>query len=221
MTNTIPPAPEDGAAARRLAMAQRLAEIGMALAEDLLVRSKADDAPAPEAMALAYGRVARAVRLSLALAERLEAGEPADGRGVGEPVMSEPVRAGLAQKVKARLRFLVRREEVGQLAGLAIAAAARERLVEAPEVEPLYERLAQRLAEAEQDDATWRERPLGELAARVCADLGVAYDPELWACEAPAADDGEDEDDQGEEADDDPPLARRPAGRRRVLAEGP
>ncbi|MDR3510697.1 MAG: hypothetical protein P4L73_03630, partial [Caulobacteraceae bacterium] len=187
---------------RRLAMVERLAEIGMALAEALLRQvSEPGEAPVAAAdAALAYSRIARAVRLTAALGERIERAlaSGAAASGAASPDGSaQALDAGRAAevtaRVKARLRLQLRKEEVRHVAGCAIAAQAREGVTEGvgeAEVERLMAGLDERMTDRELDDAAWLERPLGELVARLCRDLGVRYDPRLWEDDGGAADDG-------------------------------
>jgi hypothetical protein len=178
-------------ARQRWALANRLAEIGMAMAEGMLEAATQADGrvrPTPEA-AVAFTQLSRAVRLSLVLAGRMqreaEGGEAVGGGGVGGGGLPYgPGFApdeGMVERVKARLRLLTRREEVRGLAEKAIAAEEREGLRDAPEYERLREALGERMDRSDRDELRWAEWPLGELAARICAEVGVRYDDRLWS----------------------------------------
>ncbi len=76
---TAPDAVDAELTARRLEAVDRLVEIGMALAEAMLRQAREPDAPRVFTgdLALAFSRIARAVRLTVLLAQRLEDGLPA------------------------------------------------------------------------------------------------------------------------------------------------
>jgi len=78
-TPAAPDAVDAGLIARRMAAIDRLAEIGMGLAEAL--HRQATEPGAPRVftgdLARAFSRIARAVRLSILLAQRLDDGLPA------------------------------------------------------------------------------------------------------------------------------------------------
>lgn len=182
-------------ARQRWALANRLAEIGMAMAEGMLEAATQADGrvrPTPEA-AVAFTQLSRAVRLSLVLAGRMqreaEGGETVGGGGGagGGGLPYGPGFApdeGMVERVKARLRLLTRREEVRGLAEKAIAAEEREGLRDAPEYERLREALGERMDRSDRDELRWAEWPLGELASRICAEVGVRYDDRLWSVAA-------------------------------------
>lgn len=186
--------------------------------------------------ALAFSRVSRAVRLTVMLAERIEAQARQDARDAeardededadGEPLVGRGGRpAGeVVQRVKTRMLLLSRKDEVRQLVERAIDAgrdagrAPEDGGEEAGEAraERLRAELGVRLESPETDEREWLERPLGEIARRVCADLGVGYDPRLWDGEAGAG--------AAVSGDAVSGAAPRAAGRRRWpywLAEGP
>jgi hypothetical protein len=162
---------------RQLQMLDRLAEVGLQIAEAIganvaqTVQDAPDDAAAERrtarlsAAALAYGRAARAVRMTLALQSKLaDAGGGDDASGPIEiSWMPDPAQAKAAQ-VK-RVQRIVRRV--------------------ADDGEPLdaeaLERLAAETAERLQDEDLYGDllrTPVGEVVARICRDLGL--DPD-WA----------------------------------------
>ncbi len=171
MTGTPLPTDDCGSpatrAAERLAMLRELAQIGMGLARDVARRAQAPGAAAGD-LGLAYGRIARAVRQTLALETRLEDG--IEVRRREDRAAHELQAARLARRTLERRTKLVRRA-VGQ----AIEAEAED----ADRVEYLIDRLDERLDDR-QDDEDFLDRPLGELVARICKDLGVTVDLNLW-----------------------------------------
>jgi hypothetical protein len=170
---------------RRLAMLGELAEIGMGLARDLGRRvaeraagGDADGAPEAAEAALAYARIARAVRLTLALEAKFEAdlkALDAEGRAAAAAARAEAD----DRRATASLRGLARKYEA--LDGLceAIDEQVGEGAGAEREAEALKERLVERLNEFR--DIEFADAPLAELVAGICRDLGVAFDPELWA----------------------------------------
>jgi hypothetical protein len=150
-------------------------------------------APAPEAgapaaagqvvqgdIALAYGRVSRAVRLTAALqaglVEALQAlDEGAARRRIRERADAQRAREAAAAARKARVERiverLIREEARDEAEGDRLADEAYERL----EHDDIYGDLS--------------DRPLGEIVAMICEDLGLAPDwsrlaEEAWAREA-------------------------------------
>jgi hypothetical protein len=135
-----------------MAAVDRLAEIGMGLAEALHRQATEPGAPRLFAgdLALAFSRIARAVRLTILLAQRLDDGLPdlsaaddADARAEAEEAAAE--------------------------------AEPAERLNERETEGPGAER-----GEREADESVWLKRPIGALAAQICRDLDQPYDAALW-----------------------------------------
>ncbi len=155
-------------------MLGELARIGLNMAR-LLERQaeaeaaavEADDAP-PRAtgpdLHLKFNRVARAVRLTLALQARLEAEGLEQARKAQAHDLAERRRLGRARKA-----------EVRRAAELAIATDSPEH-----EKERLFEALDERLDDYEADDACFAERPVGEQVALICRYLGVTLDWSLF-----------------------------------------
>lgn len=194
------PATNDGALRavleRQLVVLGRLAEAGLNIALIVERRAMAADAAAavtpdagPEAahvaapvapsgdVALAYARVSRAVRLTLALQGRvvkeLQAlnEEAAKRRIRGEAEAGRARREAEAQR-KARVERIVER---------LIRAEARDEAEGERLADEAYERL-------DSDDIYGQltERPVSEIIARICRDLGLAPDwtqlaDEAWA----------------------------------------
>lgn len=181
-----PSAPEASPSPRALIERQlwvlgRLAEAGLNLALAIERQGTAEDA-APAAasdVALAYGRVSRAVRLTLALQARtlgdLQAlDEVAARRLDGDRVKAERERQGLVQQRRDCVQRIV------------------ERVIEAETpCETEVDRLADAAAERLEHDDIYGDlttRPVGEIIALVCRDLGLSPDwsrlaQEAWAQE--------------------------------------
>jgi hypothetical protein len=156
--------PSDSAEARterHLRGLAELGEIGMELAR--LVRRQAveqaaasPDGAVDEHLGLVFARIARAVRQTFALEARL----------------AEERRT--ARAAETRLHVERRKTKV---------RTAVERVLDAEadqgDVENLFYDLTERL-ETDYDDADFADRPIGELVARICRDLGVTPDWSLW-----------------------------------------
>jgi hypothetical protein len=174
-----------GYALRQLEMLGELAGIGLdvarAVERQAAGRPAGPEAPAPVFqgdLALAYSRVSRAVRLTLMLQSRLiedmkasdKAG--AEGRAAAEDEAAEiEARFDPAYRMKARVEAIV------------------ERVAEASHDEEAVDDLLRESAERLDDEDLYGdllERPLSELVARLCKDLGLNPDwaelaEELWA----------------------------------------
>jgi len=149
-------------------MLRELAEIGMRLARR--VARQAEEADAGDA-GLVFSRIARAVRQTLALEARLEGELAVLTRKAAverEQAAERAARAPVRERVRIVRRAVAR----------AIEADADE-----DDVEQLFDDLGERLCDRE-DDADFLDRPVGELVALICKDLGVAADPSLWEDEA-------------------------------------
>ena len=169
-------APEDAEARqeRHRRILQELAEIGMQIAR--AVRDEAvaqtDGAEPSRGLAadpgLTYSRIAKAVRLTLALETRL-----ADGL---EKARVERARSHLAAIRQAADEH---QQDVRDYVAEAIEADGVEHRMPRPEVERLLDELDERLEAGEYDDML-DNAPTGELVARICQDLGVEIDWDLW-----------------------------------------
>lgn len=156
--------------ARALALLAELAGIGMALARDLGRRAADDETPLdPAEAALAFSRLSRAVRLTIALEQRLAEAAPARAEAAAR---AWRVRIGHERA----LRAAGRKDEAEALVARALAAEGRDGF----EADAVLEELSERLDEADDDD--WlTDVPIAVMAARICRDLGVAFDPDVWA----------------------------------------
>jgi uncharacterized membrane-anchored protein YjiN (DUF445 family) len=155
----------DARTARHLQGLAELGEIGMELAR--LVRRQAveqaaanPDGAVDEHLGLVFARIARAVRQAFALEARL-----ADDRRT-------------ARAAETRLRVEGRKTKVRTAVERVLDAEASE-----SDAENLFYDLTERL-ETDYDDADFADRPIGELVARICRDLGVTPDWSLWEDQA-------------------------------------
>jgi hypothetical protein len=167
-------------AARRLRTLEELAEIGMEVARvlqrrvlDEAARDADGDQPADAALGLAFTRVSRAVRQTLALEDKLD-------RPPRAPVLSpEAERAAWLADLKASpeiaaLSVMVRKDEVRAKVERTIASEA-----DGSDSERLLADLEERLDDAEAGEDFF-DRPIGEMVAAICRDLGVTRDWNLW-----------------------------------------
>jgi hypothetical protein len=149
---------------RHLRALAELAEIGMDLARE--VRRQALDpseqAPPAADLALTFSRIARAVRQTVALEARLA--EPPQPDHAKRPPLS----------VSDRWRSMRRKREVKEIVSAVIDAEVGEY-----DVEGLYDDLNERLDDGD-EEADFADRPIGELVARICRDLGVTLDWSLF-----------------------------------------
>ena len=192
-------------AARRIAVAHRLVEMGLEVAEAVQRRAlaqmadeaegqDADDGEAAKGRrtdpVAAVERVARTVRLSLALAARL------DG---DEPVRRARARSDEAAEREAEAEARKRAREAREHAELVHAARREDMVFEVLEAtlkaegldrEDVHERaveINERVAES-MSDREWEydyvRRPVGAVIAKLCEDFGLEPDWSLWAEEA-------------------------------------
>jgi hypothetical protein len=168
----IEPQPDEARTQRQLAMLQELAEIGMRLARALEAEALAPaEEPKPPSrfgggdLGLIFSRIARAVRQTLALETRL-AGE-----------------VETARVEHARATTDARRRQVRGYVVEAIEVDAVEHGKTDLDVEWLLGDLNERLDDGAYD-ADFADAPIGDLVARICADLGVTPDWSLWEDQA-------------------------------------
>lgn len=163
--------PREARAARRLAVLERLAEIGMVLAEDLsrrvgetLERGEPLDGGA---VALEFSRVSRSVRQTVGLAARLDQDREA---------LAKMFAAEREARQKAREdRIEGRRDAVRDAVLHAVDQAGGGQR----KIERLCEALDERLEDPREDD-DFADLPVSTLVGRICAALGVAADWDLW-----------------------------------------
>ncbi|MDR3508772.1 MAG: hypothetical protein P4L64_12815 [Caulobacteraceae bacterium] len=169
------PDPSVELAAWQARVHKELTEIGMSIARGMERRELADRAaeiaaveqglPLPERdgfdPGLAYSRLARAVRLNLALMTRLGDEQVERERG-----HAERRTAARAERRAARRRDVVKGVE---------RLVDHEVLEDDDDSEAFYENLYERL-DVEQDLAGFDTRPVAEIIASICKDLGVAVE---------------------------------------------
>lgn len=179
-------------AAQRIQMLDELAEMGMQMAQALRRQSAGPRLAGDEPADVAFERISRSVRLTLVLKARVEAERAAHRKAVQARAVAEaeavaralaappPAAKGarMLQVIRAR-RGEARKAAAGAVAEAAIlarAAVAGSRI----DVARLKARLTARLDDRS-DDAAFADAPLGELAARLCRQIGFRFDPRLWS----------------------------------------
>jgi hypothetical protein len=176
----LPASPEDARARRvldrQLDLLDRLAEIGMGIAETI-GRQVAADAESPDAAldapgrraqvlntsAMAYARAARAVRMSLALQSRLIEGP--NSKGEAKDAKPQTIRVAWATGQYAL-------HEKPRQVWDGVRRAGWEARLDFETLERLSEETCERL-----EDDLYKEvmdRPVEEIIALICRDLGIA-----------------------------------------------
>jgi hypothetical protein len=185
--------PEDDRAGRvldrQLVLLDRLADIGMQIAETI-GRQVAADAESPDealdqpgrraqvlnTSAMAYARAARAVRMSLALQSRLLEGP----KHKGEPAESKPETIRYAW-VTEQLPPHHKRRQVHD----GLKRAVWDAHLDFEALERLADEAAERLEDGLYEEVM--DRPVEEIVAMICRDLGVVCPPPVdWAAPSPA-----------------------------------
>jgi hypothetical protein len=205
-----PEANPEARAARRIAVAHRLVEMGLEVAEavqrralaQLAAEAEGQDADDGEAATCeaprgrrtdpvaAVERIARTVRLSLALAARLDS---------DEPVRRARARSDEAAERDAEAEARKRAREAREFAELVHAAQREDMVFEVLEATlkaegldrddvheravEISERVAESLSEREWE-YDYVRRPVGAVIARLCEDFGLEPDWSLWADQA-------------------------------------
>jgi hypothetical protein len=145
-----PDAADPERAGRLMAAVDGLVEVGMELVHTLH-RDVTEGRLTAFKAAGAFERLSRAVRLTIMLAQRLDAG------------IDVPVQAGAAAGAP----------------GMDAASASLK--AEPPETfEGEGGERGEYRERGDLDESAWLTRPISALAARICADLGVPYDAALW-----------------------------------------
>jgi hypothetical protein len=181
-TDVAPADPAQDRVARHGKVLEELAEIGLDLARALRRQVTEADTPADAGqVAPAFSRIARAVRLALALEDRLAEDHAARVR---EAEDERAERAAEQERARIKLRHdaAVNRAVVRKMVEETVEAETDEG---GRESEPLLAALSEKLDEL--DEADFVQLPVDAIVMRICKDLGVTYDPALW--------DDEDEDD--------------------------
>jgi hypothetical protein len=181
--------PEDPASAEigwKLGMLREMAEMGMEMARDVRDQAVAEPAPEPpakaggdsDALARAFARLTRAVRMAIALHTRLEE----DHRRQGEASAAERERRAAAARDKHRA---YQRAKVKRVIDATLDDAAGddddddEAGEDSDERERLEDEWRERLLDFD-DYALGGQRSVGEIIARICRDLGVTPDWARW-----------------------------------------
>jgi hypothetical protein len=138
---------------RHLRLLAELAELGMTLARTVV--AQAEEAPSVGDPGLMLSRIARAVRQTLALEAKL---------AEDHQVRRQRETRELGFRRQAKVRRIVEQ---------AIEADADD-----SEIDNLLCDLNERLDD--RDDTDFTDRPLIEVVAAICRDLGVTFDPSLW-----------------------------------------
>lgn len=163
-------------AASQIARLEVLAEVGQGLISRLAREAEAIGEGRLDiaTVALAYGRLAKAVRQTLALQARIAA-EAAEKKRAAE---ARPGRDEATVKIVHDFTPTRRNRAVDALE-LAIE-------VEAGENEVKFERLEKELYEELEalDEDAFDERPIGAIVAEICEILGIEPDLSLWEAEA-------------------------------------
>ncbi|MDR3509189.1 MAG: hypothetical protein P4L64_14945 [Caulobacteraceae bacterium] len=180
------PAPSVELAAWQARVLKELTEIGMSIARGMERRVLADRAaeiaavernqplPARDGFdpGLAYARISKAVRLNLTLMTRLADEQVERDRGHAEALAKRRKAEAERRAFEAERPWRERREAVFDAVDERIEARGRER-------EAVWKDLNERLDD-EEDLDDFLTRPLGEMVALICKDLGVAFDPADW-----------------------------------------
>jgi hypothetical protein len=160
---------------QQIRMLTRLAEFGLELAAETVRRTQGEPLPADAGegnFAMVYSRVARAVRMTLALQSRVMKELLALNEGASaaaSPAEPNPLRAR-RERVNTIVQRVIETEHSHDETIDRLSSDAWERLTD----DDIY------------GDIT--DRPLGEVVARICEDLGLSPDWTTLAREAWAVD---------------------------------
>ena len=177
---------------RRLAALEELAEMGGELAR-LVLRQAHERAeaqtPGPIDLGLVFARVARAVRQTWALHDRFDRERQARA-DESEAQRAARVTADFEKRKRARADMNLRaaismvtvREAIETVLDARVDAEAGEDDAVPDEIHALYDALDERLTDPKDKD-DFADLPISELIARVCKDLGMVPDWNLWADE--------------------------------------
>jgi len=168
---------------RQLHMLTRLAEIGLEIAAAVERRATAEASTPGDAASgcdwgLVYARIARAVHLTIALQSKLLKDVIALDEGRVPTVDAE------AEARRARTDARI--DRIGRIAHRVLEAECDD--------EDAVERLSSTLWERLEDEdicGDLSDRPIGEIVALICKDLGLDPDWRLWAHEAWAVEEAE------------------------------
>jgi hypothetical protein len=158
-------------------MLQRLAELGMALAEAITHQAMAHADGQPVRMpllsggdpALSYSLVARSVRQTLALKKKLAEDEHAGDK------RREAEHAAAAERERKR------KAEVRDIVEQVIEMEATDKFHAEDLLNDLYDRLE------DENNRAFDGRPIALIIARICKNLPIFFDRDVWAEELAAA----------------------------------
>jgi len=200
MNDIAEPSPEMPPTGRQLQRLDRLAGAGMELVEALVAQAKGSGPRVVEGdLGLAYSRVSRAVRLAVLLHHQLS-------QGAVDPVTTaeEAARTAAAEHKKAHIARAVR----------IIERVAMDHCRIKPSKAGDYAYTARERLEDDDIHALVASRPIGELVALLCRELGLepnwdALEQEAWAqaeiasgaAGSPFLEDDDEEDEDAEEAE--------------------
>jgi hypothetical protein len=183
-----PTAPDHWARAlgdRQLAVLGELAELGLDVARSIerqaASSSARDAATEVQGMGLAYARVARAIRLTIALqAKRMDELQALDAKAA-------EVQAEIDDEAEMLSPLSIRRLRVERIVERVVKSECEGESAEA--IEDAIDRLMVEAGDRLEDEDIYGdllERPMSEIVARLCRDLGLSPDwtalaEELWA----------------------------------------
>ena len=192
---------------RRLRALEELADMGADLARLVLrqahERAEAGEAPADITktgaidLGLVFARIARAVRQTWALHDRFDRERQARADEC-EAIRAARVTADIEKKASARANMSLRgaismttvREAIETVLDARVDAETGEDDPVPDEIHDLYEALDERLTDPKDKD-DFADLPISQLIARVCKDLGMVPDWNLWAEEEWAVEEAE------------------------------
>ena len=175
-------------AERRLRVLAELADIGMEISRALRERvaQQVGEDETKGDPGLAFSRIARAVRQTLALDAKLDQ-ERQVARGLALAHLAEAQAKVERAAAHERLRGLIRKSVVRDAVEQAIDDQA-----EGDDVERLVTDLRERLDDEDEYDALdFNDRPIGEMVVQICRDLGLTIDLSLWEDEEWAIEEAE------------------------------
>jgi hypothetical protein len=179
--------------ARAEAMLGELAELGLMVARELAVRTRESEDPEQTvALAGAFQKVSRVVRLTLALDFKLERDAARDARDAAREAQKADAEAAAQRQVEALGLVAPRAASTPIEARKSRVRSLINRLIwsesegDSEEYEVLSDDLSARLDEAARS-ADFETLPIEVLAQRVIADMGLSGELILSVSETPAA----------------------------------
>jgi len=164
-------------------MLGELAELGLMVAKELAVRLReSEDVDQTVALAGAFQKVSRVVRLTLALDFKLERDATREAQKAEAEAAEQRRAAAVHAPPPAPNAIKVRKTRVGNLLNRLLW---NESEGDTEEFDVLLDDLAARLDEAARHP-DFETTPIETLARRIAADMGLSGDFALSVCEAPA-----------------------------------